>query len=257
MNAKEADQQACNIDVAGCNAEKEFYFMMPRVCPTAGHRRGHMLDLSWQRKGAWRTKSERMADMGGRRKRRRRGQSRNVAVTWRTYDIQGLEAGRTHGGHKAGTWRTTGRQGLEAGPKRTQGSRRTHGGNTAFKADRQGGQTADTRRTHGGQSVEAEPKRNQGGQWRTHGGQALGTRPEHIAASSFSTACVSQFSELVRHVSRCSLSTPPHAFPPTGARHVLSRDRICKGARLHTMRFRPLSAALLLGGFDNFHIAEF
>ena len=120
------------------NAEKEFYFMMPRPCRTAGHERpearthggpelaksGHMADKERTHGGHTR----------GRHKRRTRREGGHMA----TY------AYKIGGRHKADTWRT-------------------RFGGTA---------KADSRRTHGGQcggAAKGESRRTQGEQWRTHG----------------------------------------------------------------------------------------
>ena len=121
-----------------------------------------MVDLSWQRAGAWRTKSGHMAETWWTHTKQtqeadkvwRRGQSGHVADTR-----------RPHGGRKAGTWRT-------------------QGGHVADKAWRHG----RAHKTGGHKPAErfgGAAKRTQGGQWRTHGRQAPGARPEHIAASLF------------------------------------------------------------------------
>ena len=144
---------ACNINAVGCAMLRIIIFRdataLPHSRPRADkvERRGHMVDLSWQRVGTWRTKNGHM----------------------------------TRRPHKADTCRTNGRQGLEAGPKRIQGhkvetrrdTRRASFGGAATCI--QGGHKAD--------AAKAQSRRKEGGQWRTHGGQAPGTRPEHNAAS--------------------------------------------------------------------------
>ena len=182
MLAKVSDQRACNTNAAGCKAEKEFYFMMRRPCPTA------------QSPGARTDGGPELAKTGHTCMRHMVG-TRTKADTWRTqgeYDM--ADIWRTRFGGRTNTRRTQGGHMADkrpamfgGGAKRTQGSQGGHMAETRRSRRTQGGQTADKRRTHGGQcggAAKAESRRIPGGQWRTHGRQTL-VRPGHIAANLF------------------------------------------------------------------------
>ena len=155
MNAKETDQQACNINVAGCAMlRKTFFFMMPRPCPTTGHERTKSTGegTAWTRAG----KADIPDTRGAHRADKvwRRGQSglkRHKANTW-----------PTEGGHIADICG----QVLEARPKRTPC--RHMADTMADKVWRRGQSRikADTTRTmadkadNGGQGLEARAKRS-------------------------------------------------------------------------------------------------
>ena len=115
------------------NAEKEFYFMMSRPCPTASHERPEARTHG----GPELAKSGHMAD-----KERTHG-------------------GHTRGKHKRGTRREGSHMGRHMRARLEADTWRTRFGGTA---------KADSRRTHGGQSAETRPKRNQGGHKANNGG---------------------------------------------------------------------------------------
>ena len=197
MNAKETNQQACNINAAGCAMLRKNLILHRTKSRGEGTwwTKGHMVDThKADTRGAQRADKVWKVDT-------RRIQGGHMADMYMVDKVWGhgqsgpkANTRRTRGGHKAGTrwtkvdtWRTNVRQGLEVGPKRTQGTQGTHGRSKVDTADicghglearpkrTPGGHKADTRRTHGGHKADT---------WRTHGGQGLEARPKRSQAET-------------------------------------------------------------------------
>ena len=118
MNAQQTDQPA----IYGLrNAEKEFYFMMPRPCPEAGHERPEArthggLELA---KSGHTANKERKH--GGHTRGRHRGGQGEKAFTFPLQDFRQAQGGHMadSSGHMADkVWRH-GQSGLQADTRRT------------------------------------------------------------------------------------------------------------------------------------------
>ena len=167
MNAKEADQRACNINAVGCAMlRKNFTSWCHGRAPQQATRRQSPEPRTHGRPagaGKERHMSSKISTVhfyfGGHMAHTRQTQERTrfggaaKVGTWR---------------HKAVTWRTYSAQGLEADTRR---SRQAHGGHTGGRHNK-----ADTRRTKFGGAATADTRQTHGehtaGTWRTSFGHA-------------------------------------------------------------------------------------